>query len=104
MAKLTPVRSDIDRPGKTKRYSSSLRLWHWLNAIVITGSLLTVLANSTILKSKSAVAAVKSGLTEKGATVSDDQARNAVHTLRDQVWQWHTYIGYVLAALFLFRI
>lgn len=104
MTQLTPVRSDIDRPGKTKRYSSSLRLWHWLNAVVITGSLLTVLANSTILKSKTATAAVKTALAGKQVTVSDDQARAVVHELRDKVWDWHTYIGYALAALFLFRI
>lgn len=104
MAQITPVRKDINRQGKTKRYSSSLRLWHWLNAIVITGSLLTVLVNSTILKSKPATAVVKSALAGKQVNVSDDQARAAVHELRDSFWEWHTYIGYALAALFLFRL
>lgn len=104
MAKITPVRHDIDQPKKTKRYSSSLRLWHWLNALVITGSLLTVLVNSTALKSNIAVPIVKSSLFDKHLAVSDDQARAVVHDLRDQVWEWHTYIGYTLAALFLFRL
>jgi Ni/Fe-hydrogenase 1 B-type cytochrome subunit len=35
---------------RTKKYSSSIRLWHWSNAIIIIGSLLTVLINSTVLK------------------------------------------------------
>ena len=35
-----------------KRYSATLRLWHWLNAIVISGSLLTVLVDATLLKKR----------------------------------------------------
>ncbi|PTR01426.1 Ni,Fe-hydrogenase I cytochrome b subunit [Mucilaginibacter yixingensis] len=104
MTAITPIRTDIDHPQRTKRYSSSLRLWHWLNAVVITGSLLTVLVNSTILKSKTATQAVKSALAEKKVTVDDGQAKAVVHQLRDTVWEWHTYIGYTLAALFLFRL
>jgi cytochrome b len=104
MTKLSPVRKDIDRPGKNKRYSSSLRLWHWLNAVVITGSLLTVLVNSTVLQSKTATPIVKSALSGKQVSVSDDQARAVAHDLRDQVWEWHTYIGYALVTLFLFRL
>ena len=104
MTKLSPVRKDIDRPGKNKRYSSSLRLWHWLNAVVITGSLLTVLVNSTVLQSKTATPIVKSALSGKQVSVSDDQARAVAHDLGDQVWEWHTYIGYALVTLFLFRL
>lgn len=104
MTNIQPVRADIDNPGKTKQYSSSLRLWHWLNAVVITGSLLTVLVNSTVLKSKNATPMVKAALADKNVTINDAQARNVVHELRDRVWEWHTYIGYTLAALFLFRL
>lgn len=104
MTKIAPVRTDIDHPNKNKRYSSSLRLWHWLNAIVITGSLLTVLVNSTLLKGSGAVKTVSSALTAKGVSVTDKQARWVLHDLQDRVWEWHTYIGYTLAALFLFRL
>jgi len=104
MPQLTPVRADIDHPGKPKRYSSSLRLWHWLNAVLITGSLLTVLVNSTVLKAKTATPLVISALADKKVAINDDQARSVVRNLRDQVWLWHTYIGYVVAALFLFRL
>jgi Ni,Fe-hydrogenase I cytochrome b subunit len=104
MTVIEPKRRDIAHPERTKTYSSSLRLWHWLNAIVITGSLLTVLLNSTLLKGRKNAAFIKDKLHEAGATVTDEQARSVAHELTDKVWALHTYFGYGLAALVLFRI
>lgn len=87
-----------------KKYSSSIRFWHWANAVVITGSLLTVLINSTILKPWTSAGLIADKLKEKGANVSDDQARSAAFALADRVWEIHAYFGYVLAGLLLFRI
>ena len=91
-------------PQEIKKYSSSIRLWHWLNAIVITGSLLTVLLNSTLLKTKKNAAVIKANLVHSGVTVTDGQARSVAHELSDKVWTIHTYFGYTLAALLLFRL
>lgn len=91
-------------PLKRKQYALSLRLWHWLNAIVITGSLLTVLLNSTILKSRNSAPVLQQQLAQTGVTVNSDQARSAAHAMSDEVWTVHEYCGYGLALLFLFRI
>ncbi|HEX3385973.1 MAG TPA: cytochrome b/b6 domain-containing protein [Mucilaginibacter sp.] len=88
----------------TKKYSSSIRLWHWLNALVVSGSLLTVLVNSTILKPWTSAGLIADKLKEKGVNVSDDQTRSAAFALADRVWAIHTYFGYALIGLFLFRI
>lgn len=104
MTDIIPVRKDVDHPKRNKRYSSPLRLWHWLNAIVITGSLFTVLINSTILKGAVSIALVSSSLEKKGVKVTNQQAKGVIHDLGDRVWLWHTYIGYLLAALLLFRL
>ncbi|MDF2432741.1 MAG: hypothetical protein JWP44_2372 [Mucilaginibacter sp.] len=104
MTVIEPTRKDIQHPQQIKRNSASLRLWHWLNAIVITGSLLTVLLNSTILDMRSTTALIKNRLHDAGATVADKQAWSAAHELSDKVWALHTYFGYVLAALVLFRL
>ena len=104
MALIEPKIRDVEHPGQIKKYSSSLRLWHWLNAVVITGSLLTVLLNSTLLNTWENAALIKNQLLEAGASVTDRQARSAAHELSDKVWQLHTYFGYGLAALVLFRI
>lgn len=41
---------------------------------------------------------------KKGKAITIDQARNAVHVLSDKIWDLHVYLGYGLAALFLFRL
>jgi Ni/Fe-hydrogenase 1 B-type cytochrome subunit len=88
----------------TKKYSSSIRFWHWANAVVITGSLLTVLINSTILKPWTSAGLIADKLKEKGINVTDEQTRSVAFALADRVWAIHVYFGYVLAGLFLFRI
>ncbi|WP_121812256.1 cytochrome b/b6 domain-containing protein [Mucilaginibacter kameinonensis] len=104
MNELTSVIKDMDHSPKNKRYSSRLRLWHWLNALVIIGSLLTVLINSTILDSRNASPLIISALANKQVNVNNNQARAVAHDLADKVWEWHTYFGFALAALFLFRL
>jgi len=97
-------RRDVQHPQEIKKHSPSIRLWHWLNAIVITGSLLTVLLNSTLLKTKKNAIAIKANLAHSGVTVTDGQARSVAHELSNKVWMIHTYFGYTLAALLIFRL
>src|SRR5436309_10034243 len=104
MTVIEPPRADIGRLPETKRYPSSLRFWHWASAIVITGSLLTVLVNSTILQGWDTANVIKDQLHQSGVAVTDEQARSASHALRDNVWDIHKYFGFVLAALILFRL
>jgi len=104
MATIEPVRKDVQHQGHIKKYSASLRLWHWANTIVISGSLLTVLINSTITDERPVSALVKNELKKVGAGVSDEQAGSVAHALGDRVWSVHIYFGYVLVALLLFRM
>lgn len=101
---IEPTRADLAHPKRTKKYASSLRLWHWVNMLVITGSLLTVLLNSTLLKSRNDAPVIKAALHHAGAIVTDDQVKSVTHDLSDKVWDVHVYFGYGLAALLLFRI
>ena len=104
MAIIEPTRKDISADNDTKRYSATLRFWHWANAIVISGSLITVLINSTIIKGEPTSTLIKDVLEKAGAIVSTDQARAAAHALSDHVWNIHVYFGYLLAGLLLFRL
>src|SRR5579872_6343926 len=104
MTVIEPPRVDTLNPPHTKRYSSSLRLWHWANAIVITGSLLTVLLNSTLTDGHTNSALIQSQLKDAGASVTNDQARSVAHAISDRVWDIHVYFGYCLAGLLLFRL
>jgi len=103
MTVIEPQRRDINS-HHIKKNSASLRLWHWLNTLVITGSLLTVLLNSTVLKSRNNATLIQSQLNQAGATVTNDQARSAAHAISDKIWTVHIYFGYTLAALLLFRL
>ncbi|MBS1520770.1 MAG: cytochrome b/b6 domain-containing protein [Bacteroidetes bacterium] len=104
MALIEPVKQELSDTLQKKKYSSGLRLWHWLSAIVISGSLLTVLANSTITNGHTNAGVIQKSLAEKNLSVSQDQARSAAHEIGDRVWELHTYFGYTLIALFIFRL
>jgi Ni/Fe-hydrogenase 1 B-type cytochrome subunit len=104
MSTIEPTRKDVQHPAQVKKYSASLRLWHWANTIVISGSLITVLINSTITDDHSTSSFLKDALTKAGATVTADQAKSAAHALSDKTWDIHIYFGYALAALLLFRL
>ncbi|WP_069659406.1 cytochrome b/b6 domain-containing protein [Arcticibacter eurypsychrophilus] len=90
MAIIEPVRKDVDNLPHNKKNSPSIRLWHWLNAIAITGSLITVLINSTLF--------------EGPAMKATQVAKDLSHELEERVWSVHIYFGYAVAALFLFRL
>ncbi|WP_316785226.1 cytochrome b/b6 domain-containing protein [Pedobacter frigiditerrae] len=88
----------------TKKNSGNIRLWHWLNAIIISGSLLTVLVNSTIFDKKDNTDFITNELKNAGAVVSSAQAREVAHSFEDKIWDLHVYLGYFLIALFLYRL
>lgn len=103
MAGIEPIRKDIEKPSVLKRNSARIRFWHWASVLVISGSLITVLINSTLLDRGNS-GLVKNGLIQTGAKIDDQQARAVLHGMEDQVWGIHSYFGYALAALLLFRI
>jgi len=94
--------NNINTP--VKKNSAALRLWHWLNAAVITGSLLTVLLHSTVLSPRDNTSIIAQQLKDAGVQVTNEQARQAAHEIGDKGWELHTYIGYVLVGLVAFRL
>jgi len=104
MAIIEPVRRETEPPYEIKKNSASIRFWHWANTIVIAGSLITVLINSTITNQGKTSALVKDQLQTVNINVSTNQARSVAHALSDKVWDIHIYFGYCLAALLLFRL
>lgn len=103
MAIIEPVKQDPANPALIKKNSSGLRFWHWANAIIISGLLITVLINSTILDDRSNQSFLKTELQKNGTILNEQQARSLAHAQSDEVWGIHIYFGYFLAALFVFR-
>lgn len=104
MAIIEPVKQNPLHPSETRQYSLSIRLWHWLNALVITGSLVTVLLNSTLTDKKTTSTIITEQGAKGGLSISADVAKQIAHELEDQIWNVHAYIGLVLVALLLWRI
>jgi Ni/Fe-hydrogenase 1 B-type cytochrome subunit len=104
MSIIEPVKQDVQHSHQIKRYSASLRLWHWANMIIISGSLITVLINSTITNKHKTSVLIKGSLQTAGANVTDAQVKEATHALSDSVWDVHVYFGYCLAGLLVFRL
>lgn len=94
----------IEKRENNQKYSPQLRFWHWGNALVILGSLLTVLVNATLFDGRSSRDFIQKELANARANVSQEQARAVVHGLEDKVWDLHIYFGYALALLLLYRI
>lgn len=82
----------------------SLRIWHWLNAFVITGLLLTVLIRKTLLSWRTNSSVILSKLEAAGHSISPELSVDIAKTIRNPLWDWHIWLGYILGALFLFRL
>ena len=85
-------------------HSASLRIWHWLTFLFISGSIITVALNSTLLSPRDNVKLVQEQLQKKGVTVTEEQAFAVSHEYEEKVWDVHKLLGYGLAFLFLARI
>lgn len=87
-----------------EKYSLSLRIWHWVTFLIVTVLIITVLINDTVLDEDAAPAVIMQAAAKKAATLSKDQSAAILEPLRETVWEWHTWLGYALGVLFLYRI
>ena len=88
----------------TKDYRASLRVWHWVNAVLISGQLLTILFQKVIVNARSAVPEFLDTLSRDHVQLTTKQAGAFAHIIGERIWQWHIYIGLVLAAFWLLRV
>lgn len=81
-----------------------LRLWHWLNATVLLGSISTVVLRKTFFNVRSNAATIAQEVQKAGGVISDKGAHEIALHLRGQMWHWHFYFGFTLAGLLVFRL
>jgi Ni/Fe-hydrogenase 1 B-type cytochrome subunit len=87
-----------------QEHSMMIRIWHWLTFIVISGIIITVLINSTIMNQRMNAGMVQEQLKSKGATVTEEQAFSVSREYEDKFWGIHKLLGYSLAFLLFSRI
>ena len=85
-------------------YSASLRVWHWGNALLVSGQLLTILFLNVIVNPRSAVPEFQQLMSKSGFIISQQQGQRFAHIISERIWQWHIYIGLTLVAFWLFRV
>lgn len=86
------------------KYSTSFRIWHWLNAIVVLGLISTVLLRKTFLSWRTNSELLITKLAEIDISITNEQAKVIAKAIRAGMWEWHIILGYALAALVIFRI
>lgn len=82
----------------THDYSAPLRLWHWGNALLVSGQLLTILFLLVIVNPQALTPDFQQALRKSGGTLSADQGRALAHVISERIWDWHISIGLALAS------
>lgn len=76
---------------------------HWAIAISLTLMILTIFLRMTWLNKENIAGTIGIFLNEKSMTLSQDQLIVLAKKIRQPMWQWHIYTGYVLVGLFSIR-
>ena len=86
------------------KYTIKFRIWHWLNAIVVSGLLGTVFLRKTFLSWRTNSEILMTKLSEMQVTITAEQAKILAKAVRAVMWEWHIILGYALAFLIIYRI
>ncbi len=78
-----------------------MRVWHWVNAALVAGQLLTILFQKVIVNARGAVPAFQAAISEGGGTLTQQQGRAVAHVISERIWTWHVWMGLALAACWL---
>ena len=81
-----------------------MRLWHWSTFIIIVLSFYSVFVGKFFLNPFNTAGTIHDSLQHLGFQNNPDPSFPIAQALSKNIWDWHTRYGYVLTALFLFRI
>jgi len=87
---------------KTK-YSKIYRILHWAIAISFLLLLITIFLRLTWMNKFNMAAIIQDYLSSNDQTLSQEQLIVLAKKIRQPMWDWHIYIGYVLTGLFSLR-
>lgn len=87
-----------------KKWSSPMRIYHWLNSVVVSLILITVVLRKTVLDKYSVNLKIQEFLTSNNFDLSKDQTMTLAKQIRLEMWEWHYIFGYMLSILIFIRI
>ena len=85
------------------KYTTVYRIIHWAIAISFLLLLLTIFLRLTWMNKHNIAAILQDYIIGTGQTLSEDQLIVLAKKIRQPMWDWHIYIGYVLVGLFSLR-
>ena len=88
----------------THDYSAPLRVWHWGNSLLVSGSLLTILFLKVIVAPRDIIPEWQQVLAKSGVALTVQQGRALAHAVGEHIWDWHIAIGLTLAGFWLLRV
>ena len=86
-----------------KDYSKVYRIIHWAIAFAFMFLLITIFLRLTWMNKNNMGDIIQTYLTGIGQTLSQEQAITLAKKIRQPMWMWHIYTGYVLVGLFSIR-
>lgn len=81
-------------------YSKIYRIIHWSIAISFLLLLITIFLRLTWMNKNNVAAIIQDYLSDTGQILSQDQLIALAKKIRQPMWNWHIYMGYVLVGLF----
>ena len=84
-------------------YSKIYRIMHALIGITFLLLLITIFLRLTWLNKYNVSAIIQDYLSDTGRVLSQDQTLTLAKKIRQPMWQWHIYLGYILTGLFALR-
>lgn len=88
---------------KIKNYSAVYRFIHWSIAICMILLLITIFLRLTWMNKNNVAEIIQNYLSTTNQTLTQDQLILLAKKIRQPMWDWHIYLGYVLTGLFGFR-
>lgn len=84
-------------------YSAIYRIMHWTIAITFGLLLITIFLRLTWMNKTNMAAIIQEYLATTEQVLSKEQAIVLAKKIRQPMWQWHIYLGYILTGLFAIR-
>jgi len=88
---------------ENKNYSKVYRIIHWAIAISFILLLITIFLRLTWMNKHNVAGIIGNYLSESDQFLTQEQLIVLAKRIRQPMWNWHLYIGYVLVGLFSIR-
>ncbi|CAM1334790.1 cytochrome b/b6 domain-containing protein [Tenacibaculum aestuariivivum] len=86
-----------------KKYSKVYRIIHWTIAVSFLLLLITIFLRLTWMNKYNVATIIQNYLGGTDQVLSQEQLIDLAKKIRQPMWNWHIYIGYVLVGLFSIR-